>query len=224
MTSIPPILRAILGLYALSATTIQASSAVAVATNPNGGLGYSYSHSPNVTEAEIQKRAIQQCSDWAGRNAKVIASTAKLGYGAIVAFQRANNEPNYTASLGATTQQQATNDALRKANAAGGHNAQVVDTWLDGSPFTRAKAIAIYAPKPDYPAEARARHLTGSGVVMLDVDVATGEVMSAHMLQSMGHKILDDAALDAFRKWRFKPGKAAPHIKIPIRYSMNGTT
>jgi TonB family protein len=215
---------AIVGLCALAATTSRASSAVAVAINKNGGLGYGYSHESNVTEAEIKQRATQECLNWGGRDVKIIASTAKQGYGAVVQFQTTDNKANYAASLAATTQQQATNDAMRKANAAGGHSADVVATWRDGSAMTGARAIAIYAPKPDYPAEARARHLTGSGVVMLDVDVATGEVMSAHMLQSMGHKILDDAALDAFRKWRFKPGKAAPHIKIPIRYSMNGTT
>ena len=218
------ILRAIVGLCALAATMTQASSAVAVATNKNGGLGYGYSHTSNVTEAEIKKRAIQECLNWGGRNAKVIASTAKRGCGAIVMFQTADNKANYTASLAATTQQQAINDALRKANAAGGHHADVVATWRDGSSSPLAKAVAIYAPKPEYPAEARARHLTGSGVIMLDVDVATGRVTSARMLQSMGHKILDDAALDAFRKWRFQPGKAAPNVKIPIRYTLTGTT
>jgi TonB family protein len=224
MTSTPPILRAVVGLYALAAITAQASSAVAVAINPNGGLGYGYSHSPNVTEVEIRKRAIQQCSDWAGRDARIIASTAKTGYGAIVMFRGADNKANYTASLAATTQQQATSDALRKANAAGGHSAEVIDTWRDGSAFPGAKAIVIYAPKPEYPGEARLKHLTGSGIVMLDVDVPTGRVTNARMLKSTGHWILDNSALDAFRKWRFQPGKAAPNVKIPINYSMTGTT
>ena len=57
------------------------------------------------------------------------------------------------------------------------------------------RAVAIYAPKPEYPAEARNRHLTGSGIIMLDVDVSTGRVVKAYMLQSMGHKILDDAEI-----------------------------
>jgi len=204
------------------ATRIEASSAVAVAINKTGGLGYGYSHAADVTEAEIKQRATQECLNWGGRDIKVIASTAKQGYAAVVQFQTADNKANYAASLAAKTQQQATNDALRKATVAGGHNADVVATWRDGIPG--AKAIAIYAPKPDYPAEARARHLTGSGIVMLDVDVATGKVVSARMLQSMGHKVIDDAALDAFRRWRFKPGRAAPHIKIPIRYTLNGST
>jgi len=41
------------------------------------------------------------------------------------------------------------------------------------------------------------------------------------MLQSMGHKILDDAALKAFRQWWFKPGTAS-QIKIPINYAVGG--
>jgi TonB family protein len=216
------ILRAIVGLCAVVATTGQGSSAVAVAINKNGGLGYGYSHA-SVTEAEIKNRAIQECLNWGGRDSKVIASTAKAGYGAIVMFQSADNKANYTASLAAATQQQAISDALRKANAAGGHNADIVATWHDLSYPNGAKAIAIYAPKPEYPAEARARHLTGSGVIMLDVDVPTGRVTNAGMLQSIGHKILDDAALDAFRKWRFQPGKATPNVKIPIRYTLSGT-
>src|ERR1700726_2534326 len=34
-----------------------------------------------------------------------------------------------------------------------------------------AKAVAIFAPKPDYPYEARSRHVTGDGVAVLSVDV-----------------------------------------------------
>jgi len=155
---------------------------------------------------------------------ELVASTAKKGYGAVVMCQTADNKTNYTPSLAATTQQEAINGALRKANAAGGRNAEVVTTWRDLSSSPSAKAIAVYAPKPEYPAEARARHLTGSGVIMLDVDTASGRVTNVRMLQSMGHKILDDAALDAFRKWRFQPGKCAPNVKIPIRYSMTEKT
>ena len=34
--------------------------------------------------------------------------------------------------------------------------------------ITGAKAIAIFAPKPEYPYEARSRHITGSGVCGLE--------------------------------------------------------
>ena len=49
--------------------------------------------------------------------------------------------------------------------------------------ITGAKAIAIYAPKPDYPYEARSRHQTGSGVAVLSVDTGSGNVTDASMAQ-----------------------------------------
>jgi TonB family protein len=87
-----------------------------------------------------------------------------------------------------------------------------------------AKAIVIFAPKPEYPLQARAKHWGGSGIILLEVDVTTGQVTSARMLKSMGHQILDEAALSAFRRWRFQPGKASPHVKIPITYTMSGAS
>ena len=85
-----------------------------------------------------------------------------------------------------------------------------------------AKAVAISAPKPDYPYEARSRKITGSGVALLSVDVATGSVSDASMAQSIGNPILDNSALSAFRRWRFKPGACAPKVKIPITFTMTG--
>jgi TonB family protein len=82
---------------------------------------------------------------------------------------------------------------------------------------------SISAPKPEYPYEARASHLTGSGVVLVQVDTKTGYVASARMLKSTGHRILDEAALKAFRKWRFKPG-TVHEVHLPIRYTMSGKT
>src|SRR5437868_5982872 len=49
-----------------------------------------------------------------------------------------------------------------------------------------AKAIAIYAPKPEYPYEAKSRKQTGSGVAVLSVDTSSGNVTDASMAQSIG--------------------------------------
>src|SRR5205814_9225985 len=87
-----------------------------------------------------------------------------------------------------------------------------------------AKAVAVSAPKPDYPYEARSRHITGSGVALLSVDVATGSVSDASMAQSIGNPILDNSALSAFRRWRFKPGACAPQVRIPITFTMTGAS
>jgi protein TonB len=88
-----------------------------------------------------------------------------------------------------------------------------------GVSFGQAKAVAIYAPPPEYPIEARQRHLTGDGIIVLQVDQNTGYVTAAHVSKSTGHTILDNAAVRAFRLWRFKPG-TPKQVRMPIHYKM----
>ncbi len=87
-----------------------------------------------------------------------------------------------------------------------------------------AKAQAIYSPKPPYPYEARSRHLTGSGVCVLSVDVATGTVTEATMAQSIGNSILDNSATSTFKQWKFRPGAVAPKVKVPIVFNLTGAS
>jgi TonB family protein len=86
-----------------------------------------------------------------------------------------------------------------------------------------AEPKAIYAPKPEYPFEARSRHMTGSGVVALTVDPANGNVTDATMARSIGSPILDNAAVSTFRHWRFEP-RTPSKIWIDITYTMTGAS
>ncbi len=90
--------------------------------------------------------------------------------------------------------------------------------------ITGAKAVAIFAPKPEYPYEARSRHQTGNGVALLSVDTGSGSVTDVSMAQSIGSPILDQSTVSAFRRWRFAPGKCAPKVKVPITYTMTGAS
>jgi protein TonB len=89
--------------------------------------------------------------------------------------------------------------------------------------MSRAKALAVYAPRPQYPYEARSRHVMGSGVCVVDVDSGSGNVTSATMAQSIGNPILDNAAVSAFRQWRFRPGTVSK-VRIPITFTMTGSS
>jgi len=89
--------------------------------------------------------------------------------------------------------------------------------------MSRAKALALYAPRPQYPYEARSRHVTGSGVIVADVDAASGNVTSASVATSTGSPILDNAATSAFRQWRFRPGSVSK-VRIPITFTMTGAS
>ena len=87
-------------------------------------------------------------------------------------------------------------------------------------PSNAKKARTIVAPKPDYPKYARDRHWTGIGWYVMHVDTKTGCVRSVEVMQSSGHKILDDAVVSTFSRWRFEPGKAAPRVKSPVTFSL----
>jgi TonB family protein len=82
-------------------------------------------------------------------------------------------------------------------------------------------AILVSAVRPEYPYEARIRGITGRGVAVLKIDRATGGVVSCEMVPSTGSEILDDAAVAAFREWRFKPGTIAG-VRIPITFILPG--
>jgi protein TonB len=86
---------------------------------------------------------------------------------------------------------------------------------------SQAKAVAISAPRPEYPYEARSRRITGSGVAVVTVDTASGNVTDATMAQSTGNSILDNSAISAFKRWRFKPNSVSK-VRIPITFTMTG--
>jgi protein TonB len=83
--------------------------------------------------------------------------------------------------------------------------------------------FALYAPRPVYPYEARRLRITGSGIALLTVSSADGNVVDGRMTQSCGSVILDNATLDAFRRWRFKPG-SVERVQVPITYTVTGAS
>jgi periplasmic protein TonB len=89
--------------------------------------------------------------------------------------------------------------------------------------ISQAKAVAINMPRPEYPYEARSRHVMGSGVCVVSVD-PSGNVTDATMAQSIGNPILDNSALSAFRRWRFRAGAVPPKVRIPITFTMTGAS
>lgn len=89
--------------------------------------------------------------------------------------------------------------------------------------ISSAKAQALSAPRPEYPYEARARKITGSGVCVLTVDTASGSVTDATMAQSIGSPILDNSTVSAFRRWRFRPGMYSK-VKVPITFTLTGAS
>jgi TonB family protein len=84
-----------------------------------------------------------------------------------------------------------------------------------------ARAVAVRAPRPVYPYEARRAGITGSGVALLTVNSATGAVTSVVMSQSTNNSILDNATTSAFSRWQFKPGTVTK-VRVPITFTLTG--
>lgn len=89
--------------------------------------------------------------------------------------------------------------------------------------WSSAKVLAVSAPRPEYPYEARRQRITGEGVVALTVDPVTGNVTSVSMAKSTGSPFLDNAALSGFRRWRFKPGTVSS-VRCPITFTLTGAS
>jgi protein TonB len=100
-----------------------------------------------------------------------------------------------------------------------------VASFMTGTParFGSVKALVMYAPRPVYPYEARRQRMTGSGIALLAVDPAVGNVTSVRMTQSCGNVILDNATLEALRRWRFNPGSVLT-VQVPITYTLTGAS
>ena len=97
----------------------------------------------------------------------------------------------------------------------------LVSTLCGQSPAPAAAVTppkAIFTPAPVYRPEWAKQKLAGKGVVLLNIDKATGNVTGAKMLESTGNNLLDGAALEAYSKWRFQPGGNVTQLKMPIEF------
>jgi TonB family protein len=83
--------------------------------------------------------------------------------------------------------------------------------------LSAAQAMAVSAPLPEYPYQAKHANITGNGICVMIIDTASGKVTNAMMAQSTGNAILDKVTTETFRRWRFKPGSVS-QVRVPITY------
>lgn len=74
------------------------------------------------------------------------------------------------------------------------------------APAPRVPARALTSPRPVYPRQARLMGWEGVVVLRLLVD-AQGSVAQVTVMTGSGFALLDEAAADAARRWRFEPAR-----------------
>lgn len=80
------------------------------------------------------------------------------------------------------------------------------------------KEAVLYAPGLEYPVVAKRRHLRGSGLFAIHIR-PNGTVGTVEVITTIGHPILDGAAMAAFRRWRFRP-RSIRLVRIPVTYQL----
>jgi len=87
-------------------------------------------------------------------------------------------------------------------------------------------AAYLNNPAPNYPSISR--RLGEEGLVLLNVQVtADGAADSVELQTGSGSSRLDQAALEAVKKWRFTPAKrgdqaVSASVVVPVRFSLEG--
>ena len=94
-------------------------------------------------------------------------------------------------------------------------------------PTKDADAVPRYGDnaRPAYPPLARLRGYQGVVVLLVEV-LVDGRVGQVGIRRSAGHEILDRAALEAVRTWRFEPGRkegraVTMSVEVPVRFVLN---
>jgi TonB family protein len=83
--------------------------------------------------------------------------------------------------------------------------------------ITLDNADVLRHPTPKYPLAARREHLNGVGSFFLEIDTISSAVTHVTVSKSIGHTILDQAAISALRQWRFAPHSAV-EVSVPINF------
>jgi protein TonB len=73
---------------------------------------------------------------------------------------------------------------------------------------------------PAYPYAVRNQHLEGVGLFRLNIK-PDSTVGSVTVLKTTRRTLLDGAAIDALRQWRFRPG-ALRMLKVPMNFTIKG--
>jgi TonB family protein len=94
-------------------------------------------------------------------------------------------------------------------------------------PTKDADAVPRYGDnaRPAYPPMARLRGYQGVVVLLVEV-LVDGRVGQVGIRRSTGHEILDRAALEAVKTWRFEPGRregraVTMSVEVPVRFVFN---
>lgn len=125
-----------------------------------------------------------------------------------------------------TSQEQATSSSTPEAPATSTAQRSLSTAEPSAGHFEGPKLNADYLhnPRPDYPAQAKRMGWEGRVVLRVEV-LANGSAGAVSLAKSSGHELLDEAALEAVRRWKFVPAKrdgiaVTTSVNVPINFNL----
>ena len=87
-----------------------------------------------------------------------------------------------------------------------------------------ARPLGGYQVKPRYPEAARRQGIEGTVLLKMHI-TEQGRVEEVQVERSAGHQELDQAAMEAVRRWRFEPARrtgeaVAVWVIIPVEFKI----
>jgi protein TonB len=88
-----------------------------------------------------------------------------------------------------------------------------------------SSASYLSNPRPDYPEVARRQHQEGLVILSVEVD-SDGRPSEVSVAHGSGFPLLDQAAVQAVRSWRFEPARAggipvSSRVDVPVRFRLS---
>jgi outer membrane biosynthesis protein TonB len=79
------------------------------------------------------------------------------------------------------------------------------------------RGLLLKAVRPEYPYEARLRHIKGTGVFDLRFDYETGRLREIHIVRAFPDPIMQKATIEALKQWQAKP-RSIHVLRFPVTF------
>lgn len=213
--------------HAITVTILPLESA----TEPRGGSGSGRVAVRRVAPKTLLKTPLKAPPGQSTPTAAPVAQEKNLGGNLSVV---ADNFETVIADFLPVGIPGSTGQSFASGNGAGGNSfAEGVGAGTgngEGSGTRQAEATLTQAryrdtPQPDYPDSARREGKEGRVILRVLVD-EEGRTKAIEINKSSGHNMLDRAAAEAIKKWRFVPARAGTKpietwVKVPIEFQLS---
>ncbi len=205
------------------------------ATEPSGGPGGGHAAADRVTAKNFAKTPTERTGDIAPasppaalerlptESPPVVADTSVTSISGVSMVGTANRTGDSYGSDNGAGGNNLAGERSGTGSGNGAGNGEGSGTGQAGTPLIQARYRET--PQPHYPDSARREGKEGRVLLRVLVD-EEGRTKAIEVNTSSGHHMLDQAATEALKKWRFVPARVSgipieTWVKVPIEFQLS---